>query len=572
MVKDFGAVATQYAQDVVDGKIVSNKYHRLACQRHLADLKKAESSDFPYVFNPYLTDKTGREYRPAQKVCMFVEKMPHIKGEWASRGELIFLETWQIFFLACSFGWVNRESGLRRFLYVDLLVPRKNAKSTLAAAIGLYMLTADGEYGAEVYNGATSEKQAQEVFGPAKKMAASSPEFCSYYGVVRSAKNLSVTETFSKFEAVTGDPGDGASPHLWIVDEYHEHKTEKMYDTGSSGMGARLQPMVLMITTAGSDLSGPCHAHQVTLQKILEGTLIDERRFGIIFGIDPEDDWTTEAALIKANPNYGVSVNADILKASLNSAKSDSRKQMTYKTKHLNIWVAARSPWLNMANLLKCIDSTLTLEKFRGRSCRIGLDVGSTTDITSVVYEFDEVIAGKTHYYFISRNYLPEAKVKDPKNTHYQGWVKDGYIIQTPGNMTDLELIQEQILASCEIVHVEELAKDQWNSAQMGSNLEKEGMTVIDVPQTTGYLSPPMKHLQALVDDGRAHFDDNKAFQWMLSNVECYEDANENIFPRKSREENKIDGASATITCHSRAMLGETAGNLDDFLNDPIVG
>lgn len=555
MIKDFGAIATQYAQDVVDGKIVANKYHRLACKRHLSDLEKSKSADYPYVFNPELTDREGKSYRPAQRICAFAEHMPHVKGDWAGDDQLIKLETWQIFVLACAFGWVSKATGRRRFIYIDLFVPRKNAKSTLAAIIGLYMLAVDGEYGAEVYSGATNKKQAYEVFGTARDMAKQTPEYCAYYGVVRNKDNLAAPDTLSKFEPMIGKPGDGASPTCWIVDEYHEHKTEDMYETGSTGMGARSQPVLLVITTAGADISGPCYLHQKELEKILDGTRENERRFGIIFTIDAEDDWTSEDALIKANPNYGVSVDKEYLLGLLKEAKENPRKQASYKTKHLNVWVNARDPWLNLANLQACADPTLTLEMFRGEECTLGLDLGSKKDITSLVYEFRRVIDGKAHYYAISRNYLPEAAVQDPKNSHYQGWEIEGHIIATPGNMTDLEFIQEDILRTCEIVKIKEVAKDQWNSAQLGANLEKEGLTVLDVPQTTRYLSDPMKDIAALVDDGRFHYDGNKAFEWMLSNVECNEDANENIFPRKSRDENKIDGASALITCHSRAML-----------------
>lgn len=555
MTKDFGAIATQYAHDVVAGKIVANKYHRLACQRHLDDLEKSKLSDYPYEFNPELIDKQGKSYRPGQRICAFAEHMPHVKGDWGGRGELIVLLTWQIFVLAGGFGWVNKQTGKRRFIYIDLFVPRKNAKSTMAAIIGLYMLSVDGEYGAEVYAGATSKDQAMEVFGPARNMARQTPEYCAYYGVIHNRYNLAVPDSLSKFEPMIGKPGDGASPSCWIVDEYHEHATEEMYETGSTGMGARSQPVLLMITTAGADISGPCYLHQKELQKILEGVRENERRFGIIFTIDPEDDWTTEEALIKANPSYGVSVDSEYLLGLLKEAKENPRKQAAYKTKHLNVWVNARDPWLNLANLQACADPTLTLESFRGEACNLGLDLGSKKDITSVVYEFSKVIEGKIHYYAISRNYLPEAAVNDPKNTTYKGWEIEGHIIVTPGNMTDLEFIQEEILTSCEVVKIQEVAKDQWNSAQLGANLEKEGLTVLDVPQTTRYLSDPMKDIAALVDDGRFHYDGNKAFEWMLSNVECKEDANENIFPRKSRDENKIDGASALITVHSRTML-----------------
>lgn len=564
--KDFAAIATQYARDVVEGRQLACKWVRLACQRHLNDLARAEAG-WIYQFNPELVDLKGKTYRPAQRICEFAERMPHIKGVWAGRGDKIKLQPWQVFIFACVFGWIVTATKTRRFRVVDLFVPRKNSKSTLAAVIGLYMLAADGEFGAEIYSGATSKDQALEVFRPARLMAISTPEYRSYYGVVPNISNLAIIDTNSKFEPVIGKPGDGASPSCWIVDEYHEHKTAEMYETGETGMLARSQPILLTITTAGSSIGGPCYQHQVELQKVLEGTIHDEQRFGIIYTVDdPEKEWATENGLRKANPNWGISINTEIVLGNLAKALSDPRKQSTFKTKHLNIWTNARDPWLNLENLQACADDTLTLDSFKGEECCLGLDLASKQDIASEVYEFSRMIDGKRHYYAISRNYLPESAVQRPENAHYRGWVEQGHIIETPGSMTDLELIQENILEAAGKVSIREAAKDQHNSAQLGANLEKEGLTVLDVPQISKYLSDPMKDIAALVDAGRFHHDGNPAFVWMLSNVECKEDANENIFPRKSSEENKIDAATALIISHSRMML--EADGSDSIYNE----
>lgn len=552
----FGEIATQYARDVVEGRVVACKWHRLACQRHLNDLAKAEGGTWPYVFNPELTDGAGVTYRPAERICKFAENMPHIKGDWAARGQRIKLEPWQILILASIFGWINRETGKRRFRVADLFVPRKNAKSTLASVIGNFMLAVDGEFGAEVYSGATSQDQAMEVFRPALLMARATPKFLQLYGVAVNASNLSVVEKNSKFEPVIGKPGDGASPSCAIVDEYHEHKTPELYDTMQTGMGARSQPLMLVITTAGSDISGPCYLHQVELQKILEGLVENDQRFGIIFGIDEDDDWTSEEAIFKANPNYGISVDAEFLKLQQRDAMADPRKQNVFKTKHLNVWVAAASPWLNLYHLQQGADASLTLEAFRGEECVVGLDLASKQDIASVVCIFRRHSEGLDHYYAISRNYVPQAAVDKPENAHYQGWVNSGHLIATPGNMIDLEQIQEDLFAAADIVVVREIAKDPWGGQQLGSNLVNQGFEVVDIPQQVRYLSDPMKELQALVDAGRFHHDGNPCYVWQMSNVEVAPDRNENIFPRKLRASNKIDAAVATIVAMNRAMVG----------------
>lgn len=557
--QNFGDIATQYARDVVAGEIVACKWVKLACQRHLNDLAKSAAGDWPYVFNVELIDNKGKAYRPAERVCRFAELMPHIKGDWAAQRMRITLEPWQIFILSSIFGWVNRETKRRRFRSADLIVGRKNAKSTLASVIGLYMLSADGEFGAEVYSGATSQDQAMEVFRPSLLMTRATPEYRQHYGVTANASNLSVVETNSKFEPVIGKPGDGASPSCAIVDEYHEHKTPELYETMQTGMGARSQPLMLVITTAGTDVSGPCYQHEVELHKILEGTIENDQRFGIIFTIDEDDDWTTEEALIKANPNYGISVDADFLKLQQRDAVADPRKQNTFKTKHLNIWCAAASPWINLYNLQQCGDPTLTLESFAGEECVVGLDLASKTDIASKLNIFKREIDGLPHYYGISKNYVPESAVDKPENAHYKGWVNSSHLIQTPGNMIDLELIQDDILADSEIVVIREVAKDPWGGQQLGANLANEGFVVVDVPQQVRYLSEPMKEIAALIDADppRFHHDGNPAFVWMMSNVEVKEDRNENIFPRKQRAVNKIDAAIALIVGMSRAMVLE---------------
>ncbi|KKK89824.1 hypothetical protein LCGC14_2729240, partial [marine sediment metagenome] len=206
--------AKRYAQDVVAGEVPACKWTVLACQRFLDDLGR----EWEYKFKPSL----------ANRACKFIENLPHVKGKWAKSN--ITLEPWQCFIVCNIFGWIHKETGMRRFRKASLYVARKNGKSLLAAAIGLFMLAADGEPGAEIYSGATTEKQSWEVFGPAHKMALWTPEFTSFYGIEVNASNLAIIIDGAKFEPIIGNPGDGASPHCAIVDEYHEHKDTKQYD------------------------------------------------------------------------------------------------------------------------------------------------------------------------------------------------------------------------------------------------------------------------------------------------------------------------------------------------------
>lgn len=554
----FGDIATAYARDVVDGKIISCQWHRLACERHLKDLARAGTAAFPYVWNPQLTNLQGRPYWPAERICKFAEMMPHIKGDWAARGQLIKLERWQVFILASIFGWVRMDTGKRRFRVADVIVPRKNAKSTLAAVIGLYMLGPDEEFGAEIYSGATSQDQAMEVFRPALLMAKATPRFCERYGITVNASNLSITENNSKFEPIIGKPGDGASPSCAIVDEYHEHKTPELFDTMQTGMGARSQPLILVITTAGSDISGPCFLHQGELQKILQGVVENEQRFGIIFTVDNDDDWTAEEALMKANPNFGISVDADFLKLQQRDAQENPRKQNIFKTKHLDIWVAAASPWLNLHKLQKGGDAKLTPTSRDWDGTALGLDLASKQDIASAVLLcwIGSGVSDRDYFAF-SRNYVPADALEKPENAHYQAWVNSGHLIATPGSMISLAQIEEDALELCAEVGNRVVAKDPWGGHQMGANMEEQGLEVVDIPQQVRYLSDPMKEIQALVEAGRFHHDDNPCYVWMMSNVEVKEDRNENLFPRKARASNKIDAAIGTIVAMNRALAVE---------------
>lgn len=565
--KNFGEIATHYAQDVVDGKVLSCKWVRLACERHLRDLSRAHAADaedsndaWPYRFNIELIDGNGKPYFPAERVCRFAELMPHVDGDWAARRELIKLEPWEIFILASIFGWVHKITFKRRFRVADLFVPRKNAKSTIGAVIGLYMFAMDGEHGAQVFSGATSEYQAYKVFTPARQMTLKTTQFLSRYGITVNKSNLSILETNSKFEPVIGNPGDGDSPSCAIVDEYHEHKTPALFNTMKTGMGARSQPLLLTITTSGSDIAGPCYQHQVELQKVLEGVIEDDRRFGIIYTIDEKDDWTREDALIKANPNFGVSVDADFLRSQQRDAIDNPRNQSTFKTKHLNIWMGAASPWVNLHKFQLAGDTSLKPEQFAGETCWYGLDLASKIDIASRVKLFRREIDGKTHYYAFSNNYVPQAAVEKPENAHYSGYIAEGFMTSTAGNMIHLRKIEEEVVADSEQFVISEVAMDAWGAREMAPSLQEQGFTVVDIPMNTKHLSEPMKEIEALVEDGRFHHDGNKAFVWMVSNVDVDRNRpNEMYFPRKMRDENKIDAAVALIICMSRAMLAKPA-------------
>lgn len=537
------AAAERYARNVLAGKIVVCSWIRLACERHARDTARQKSAAFGYRFDRAKADKAIR----------FVERMPHTKGRWAARGEVLALADWQCFFVASIFGWVRKRDGLRRFRKALLLVPRKNGKSQLAAAIGLKMLAADGEYAAEVYSGATTEKQAWEVFRPARQMALRADGFGRHYSIDVNAKNIHILATDSRFEPVIGKPGDGASPSCAIIDEYHEHDTDELFDTMETGMGAREQPLMLVITTAGNNLAGPCYGLQIEAQRMLSGVIENDELFALIYTVDADDDWADPASLRKANPNYDVSVSAEFLLSRQRDAIETARKAGTFQTKHLNIWVGAREAYYNVRAWQALADEGLRIDDFAGQTCYIGLDLASKIDIAAVELLFPRPDG---RYVRFGRYYLPEATVESSANEHYQGWEREGRFVVTPGNIVDFGRIRDDILADCKRFGVAEVDYDPAQATMLINELMEKGVPCVEMRPTVLNFSEPMKTLDALIRGGRIEHDGDPVMTWMLSNVVAKEDAKDNVYPRKERPESKIDGVIAHLMALGRAMAG----------------
>jgi len=549
-------MAREYARDVVGGSIPAARPVRLACQKHLDGLKAQRSKAYPYRLDE----------AKATKVCRFIELLPHVKGKWARERQKIVLQPWQAFIVVNVFGWVRKRDNLRRYRRVYIEVPRKNAKSTLTAGVANYMLVADDEHGAEVYSGATTEKQAWEVFGPARLMVDKTPELQEHYGVTVGAKNLHVVGTASKFEPIIGKPGDGASPSFAVTDEYHEHPTSEQFDTMLTGMGAREQPIAWAITTSGSDTAGPCYALRQESLDVLEGKISADDLFGMIYTLDlervengqkiPGDDWTSVEALRKANPNIGVSVSEEFLRTAQLRAIDIPREQATFKTKHLDLWVTAASPYFNAESWARSADPSLTRESFIGRTCYKALDLASSQDIACDITLFPDERDGVEHYVVFGRFYIPANEAEKPERKHYAGWVESGHLIATPDDITDYDYIEADIKADAELYHIQQIAFDQWDASQVVTHLQNHlgADRLIQIPMTTQHLSPPMKQLAGLIDAGRIHHNGDPVLAWMIGNVTAQTDRNDNVFPRKERADRKIDGAVGLIMALGRAM------------------
>jgi phage terminase large subunit-like protein len=542
---EHAAQADWYARGVLDGTVPAGKWARAAAKRHLDDLKRGKS--FPYEFAP---EKGAR-------VCRFIELLPHTKGKWAAKKEMVKLQPWQCFLVVVLFGWIRKKNGRRRFRSAYWEIPRKNGKSLLAAGIGLYMLLADGEFGAEVYSGATTEKQAWEVFKPAKLMLQRSDKLRERLGAEVWAKALVKPADGSKFEPVIGNPGDGSSPSCAIVDEFHEHDTPELYDTMETGMGAREQPLILVITTAGYNIAGPCHEKHDEVCKVLEGTLENEELFGCIFGCDPEDDWADPKTLRKANPNFGVSVDEDFLLSQQRQAMLNPLQQNKFKTKHLNIWTSVFAGVMNMQQWKLCEDPLLLEEELHGCECWIAIDLASKSDLCAEQRLYRRMSGGKPHYYLFGSYWLPEAAIEEPgpNAAHYAKWVKKGLLTQTDGATVDFEQITEEVIADCKRINPTEVAYDPFNATQMAQRLMEKKITVGEFIQTPQNFAVPLDELLTAVRDGRFHHDGNEMTTWCMSNMVARPAKKGLISPIKQKPAQKIDGAIATIMAIGRACV-----------------
>ncbi|MGN7791523.1 terminase large subunit [Enterobacter sp. 22452] len=562
-------MANQYARDVLNGKILTCKSIQLACQRHFNDLKISLDKDYPYRFDREL----------AERACRFVQLLPHSSGDLA--GQKLKLEPWQAFAFSSIFGWVTKKTKKRRFREAYIRVARKNGKSFFAAGIGTYMFCADGENSAEVYCGATTMAQAKKVFTPARQMADRLPSLRSKFNISVWVDSLTRPDG-SLFAPIAGKPGDGDSPHCAIIDEYHEHDTDHMYEAMTLGMGARSQPLTLIITTAGTSLESPCYDKDKQVKEMLNGHVPNDRLFGLVYELDEGDDWTDPTNFIKANPNLNVLISYDDLLAEMEVAKQVPRKANAFKTKRLNIWVSGKAAFYNMTQWHAAADKSLRYEDFAGEDYYLGLDLAQRLDLNAGVGVFVREIEGKKHYYCIRPKFwVPEDTVRstDPKIAktadRYVKFVEMGALEATDGAEADYREILASIIDLQEIdkVRVSEIPIDPSGATALSHELQDHGFEPISIRQDYTNMSPPMKELEAALAGGRFHHDGNPVLSWCISNVigKNVPGSDDIVRPTKGDKQSKIDGATALFMAIGRAMLNGRASNQSVYDEEDVA-
>ena len=557
----------QYVADVFGGDRVVGRLERLAVERHVRDLEDGGARGLDF------------DAEEAEIAIQFIECLRHSKAEWAGRP--IHLEPVQCFVVGSMFGWFRRNSEgerVRRFNVGFVLWARKNAKSTTAAAIGHKLFVADGEQGAEVYSAATKRDQAKIVHEEAKRMVKSSPSLSRLVEVFRD--NLSIPSTNSKYEPLGADADttDGLNISGAIIDELHAHKTRELWDVLDTATGARRNPMLFVITTAGvaTDTESIYLELKHHSEQVLEGTLEDDSWFAHIAILDKGDDWADEAVWPKANPLLGVSVKIDDLRRKCRRAKNSPNAVMNFRRRHCNEDVEVSAyPWLDPGTWGLCRDESRqdvqpptaeTIERFRGRACAAGGDLSSVRDLTALVFSF---LAKDGSVDTVPFCWCPRAnalsKQKD-KRVPYLGWAEQGYLELTDGDSVDYDSLR----------YVLRTARDEWgwkigqiafdpNNARhlMTELVEEDGFPADDVLehiQTCGHMNEPIVTTEKLILDRRLRHGGNPVMQWCLSNIRVYQDTGgrRRFDKRKSRD--RIDLPVALVMAVWYSVQSITSG------------
>lgn len=536
---------TDYAEKVVRGKIPAGELLILACERHLRDLKTGRTRGIYF------------DEDAADHAIEFFSFLRLWEGEW--KGCVFQLELWQKFIVGSLFGW-KRTDETRRFRVGYTEVPRKNGKSPLMAGIGLYLFVADDEPGAQIYSAATKRDQAKIVWKHAAKMVETSPALKKRIKIYWGKGNMHIPETESKFEPLGADADtmDGLNIHAALVDELHAHKKRDTWDVLETATSSRRQPMLLAITTAGVDQTSICYENHLYAEKVLKGTVQDDSYFAFIATIDKEDmeNWDDPKVWAKANPNLGISVKLDDLNRKASKAKEMPSFLNAFLRLHLNVWTQQVDRWIPL-HLWDENAGMVVEEKLKGRTCFGGLDLSSVSDITAWVMVFPRN-DDPEELDILCRFWVPEARLHDPHNKYrdqYKTWVKQGFLMTTPGDAIDYGFVKAQVLKDAETFKLVDLNIDRlFQSHQVSVDLTDEGLTVVGMGQGFLSMAAPMKELERRLLLRKIHHGGHPVLRWMADNVTVKKDPAGNLKPDKATSQGKIDGIVALVMGLDRAM------------------
>lgn len=531
--------ANRYVKGVLKNPHLYPKTISQACERYNSDK---------------LRDDVYLDESAANFVVTVVESMPHTKGELQGKG--LLLEDWQCFFYVNVFGWKWTETQTRRFRYAFLFVPRKNGKTAMAIPASLLMFAVDQEKGAEVYLGAVGEQHAKRLlFKPARYICDKWEEFRDRYNIQVNASSIVRTDNDSVLTTVIKSPNDGDSPHCAVIDEYHEHKDSTQYETFDTGMGARIQPLLLVITTAGTDLSSPCKTEFDDCIKVLNGSLEQDDKFALVYCPDDDDEWDDVRTLRKVNPNMGVSVKENYLLSQLEKAKQSADKQNAYKTKHVNIWVGSKSAWMNMDKWQKQ-KKEMKISDFAGEDCHLTCDLASTIDVSVIHATFRR----GDEYFSFPFFYVPEEALN--RIDIYHRFVNAGFMVTTDGEMTNYKVLEDKILELSSNHNVLSIAFDPHQATYLQTRLMDGSLKekVFTLGMSRANLSEPMNEMEGRVAAKQYWHDGNECMTWMIGNTCNAKDNGDRGYPVKENKNDErchIDGSMTAIMGVARWLDGD---------------
>jgi phage terminase large subunit-like protein len=519
-----------YIDGVLSESIITGDLIKLAVRRHVTDLSRQRTDDFPFYFD----EAHGRRFIKFSHLCR------HWKGDKAR--QQFILEPWQQFHIMELFGW-QRVAGGRRFRSVYTEVARKNGKTSLCAVKAMGHLKLDGEEGAQVYFAATKEDQARIAFRDVQNIIKVTPGLDKYFKVF--TKSVTCDSSFIHPLGSDSNTQDGFDPSYGIIDEYHAHPTSGMLNVLESGMGSRRSPLIDIITTAGFNRQGPCYTEaRKTSIEILRGIKHDETHLAMIFSLDEGDDWEDPSNWIKANPNLGVSVRMDFLQDRYIKAKNEGgSKEVDFKTKNLNLWTDSQETWIPDGKWMECAGERINLEDFSGRHAYLGLDLASIRDYAALAI----FIPGEVNR-LVMRFYIPEDSIAErlrKENINTDRWIKDGWIVATPGNVTDYDYIYDDIQRIAGILKINKLAYDRNNASQLIIKVGVSGIECEGYAQTTVAFTPAINEIEKQVFGGTMNHEGNPVLRWMVANALIMRDSNGNRKFNKGKARDKIDGAVA---------------------------
>tara|TARA_R100001463_G_scaffold97765_3_gene152279 strand:- start:918 stop:2480 length:1563 start_codon:yes stop_codon:yes gene_type:complete len=491
--------------------------------------------------------------KKANRAVAFIEKfLTHTKGELG--GQPFILEPFQKDeIIKPIFGWVDKN-GLRKYRTVYIEIPRKNGKSNLASCIALYCLFADGEIGAEVISAAADRNQANIVFNIAKQMVINNKQLSKRSKVFRNAITLENNGSYYKSISSESTTAHGMNISCCIFDELHAQKNRDLWDVCTTSVGARRQPLVVAITTAGFDKQSICWEISEYATKVRDGIIKDETFLPILYRAEIEDDWKDPEIWKKANAGFGTIIKESYFEQQFNKALNTPSFVNTFRRLHLNQWTGNETAWLTDDEWEKCNISKIDLEKLKGRECFGGIDLASTRDISALVLIFPD---DDGNFDVVPFLFVPESKVDQRiggDGVDYLTWSQQGYIIKTEGNVQDYKFIQAKFLELADQFNIVSCSFDRWNSSQLIINLIDEGAKMNPIGMGFVSQSAPTKYLETLVLDRKINHGGHPVMRWFISNVVLQEDPAGNIKINKGKSKDKIDGVAALIMALAEYM------------------